>query len=437
LDFNNREIAIGIWLTIFIVLACTKPDIRSSLRDLINAFLQRKIAILIHLMGIYTLILIFLLARIDLWEVSQTKNTILWFFSTALVSFTGFSNIDEDPHYFRDAFKDNLKIVVLIEFILSFYTFNLGIELCLVPFVILLGCTLAIAKSSQEYKIVEVFINRLMEFMGLIIICFSVYKLITSFGEFAQIKTIYDLIVPSILSILILPYLYALSLYKNYETEFIKIQIFLKDKSLYKYAKYISIFRFNIHINYLRRWSKILSTGNISSKQDINTSISDFYKLLLKEKNPPNVAKADGWSPYSAADFLLSEGLKTGYYQHCYNNDWFASSPYLKIGEELLSSNNISYYIEGDSNIVRCLKLVLNINNSSNSIESHKVLLAASKQLFSNALDKNMPNELEHNILNGDNKEMFLDSSKIRIFRNDWSTNKGYDVKFSIEKIKA
>jgi hypothetical protein len=436
LDFNNREIATGIWLAILMIWACTKPDIRSSLKDLINAFLQRKIAILIYLMGIYILILIFLLMKIDLWEASQIKNTILWFFSTALISFTGLSKIDENPHYFRDVIKDNLKIVVLIEFILSFYTFNLGIELCLVPFIIFLSCTLVIAKSNQEYKIVEAFINRLVEFMGLIIICFSAYKLITSFGEFAQIKTIYDLIVPSILSILILPFLYTLSLYKNYEIEFIKLQIFLKDESLYKYAKYISILRFNIHINHLRRWSKSLSTVKIASKQDINASISNFYKLLLKEKKPPKISETDGWSPYSAVNFLSSEGLKTGYYQHSYDNEWFASSPYLKIGEEILS-NNISYYIEGDSDTAKCLKLVLNINNVSNSIESHEIFLAASKQLFFNALNKNMSNKLEQKILNDESEEMLIDSSKIKIIKNNWPADKGYDIKFLIEKIKT
>lgn len=430
---NNREISIGIWLSIFIVWAMTKSDVREVFKECINVFLVRQIAIPFLCMLLYTVGLIFILNEFGLWEFHQIKNSIFWLFSVAIVSFFRVNEIAKDPHYFRNTLKDNFEILIVLHFIISVYTFSLLTELFFVPFVALIVAMLAISQSKKEHKAVESFLNRLMGGIGIFIIGFTIYKLATNFGEFAKEETFYDFIVPTLLSVFILPYFFLLSLYVNYENIFSRLQSLIEDIKLLRYAKIKSMMRFNFRISVLKRWANNLATARIDSKQDIDKSIDELYELISIENNPPDVPFEEGWSPYSAMRFLTEEGLETGYYKHSYDNEWFASSPYLEVGEGILA-NNIAYYIEGDSSSAKMLKLNLNINNLEQRDSAHQRFFELTQKLCSKAIGKSMPNILIEAILNCENKEEVFGSKKLVVIKDDWPSN-GYGLRFAIENI--
>jgi len=234
-----------------------------------------------------------------LWENNQIKNVIFWFFSYAFTLLIRVNTIQDESYFFKTALKDNFKLIVLIQFITSVYTFSLIAEMIFVPFMALLGGLLAVAGlksghvavgcSKSEYDILKNLLDKIFGILGLAIICFTFYKLFMNFGDFIKDKTYYDFVVPTLLSILILPYFYFLSTFLKYENIFFMSNILRKTKNFKNYAKYKMIVSFRFDAKALKRWASDLSMEDIKCKADIDKSIKELKQRLKIEKNPPKI----------------------------------------------------------------------------------------------------------------------------------------------------
>jgi hypothetical protein len=98
---NNREIATSIWFVVFAVFVFSNSDVRGSFKDLLNAFSTRVILIPFTFLCLHTLFSVWLLSLAGLWETSQIKNTVFWFFSVGVVSFFRVPKISDEPEYFN------------------------------------------------------------------------------------------------------------------------------------------------------------------------------------------------------------------------------------------------------------------------------------------------------------------------------------------------
>ena len=132
-QFNTREIAVILWLGIFVLWALSQKSIRKSLLDVLKSLFQIKIFSVIIAAILYTGILVFILAQVGIWEWSLLKDTIYWFLCSALVLLMNTDKANQEKGFFIKILKDNLKIILILEFILAFYTFNLLVEIVLVP----------------------------------------------------------------------------------------------------------------------------------------------------------------------------------------------------------------------------------------------------------------------------------------------------------------
>ncbi len=121
--FNNREIAIGIWLTIFIFYALSKKDVRKSIKGVFIIFFDKKIILSVLLAAIYTVWNVYVLNSINLWNFSLVKDTIFWVCFVGIVMEFRFITSNADQSLFKNTIIDNLKIIIVLEFIVNTYTF--------------------------------------------------------------------------------------------------------------------------------------------------------------------------------------------------------------------------------------------------------------------------------------------------------------------------
>lgn len=437
--FNNRELATGIWSILFLVWCCTQPEIRTSFKDLAKAFWVKVIIVPLALMALYVLFIVFLINAFSLWNLVQLKNTILWFIFTAVVSFFNINSISQNPHYFRDTIKDNLKLLVILEFLVSFYTFDIWVELVLIPSVVFLALMLEMSKSDEKYQVVEKFINSLLVFFGILLIVYTIFKLVIDWGDFAKVQTLYDFYIPPLLTFLFLPFIYLMVLFIGYQSNFLKLNNLIDNSKILCYAKFKVITKFNVNIELMKRWvnSLYLKEKGVKTKNEIKLSIDKIYAMQAAEKNPEEIPISKGWSPYAAKDFLIQEGIETGYYHPSYSeNEWIACSPYKELGNEILA-NKIAYYIDGDCSIAKNLKLVLNVNTKQSAIYAHQKLLDLAKSLYFKSLLSEMPSEIEYAILSGDDKIFQTKTKKVSVIKTNWKNSKdsGYSIKFIVEHI--
>lgn len=436
--FNNRETSIVIWVVLLVVWGSRYSSVRKIFYDLIKVFGKRLILTMFGLMAAYIGLLIYGLYEVGLWDTGQLKNTVIWSVSIAAVYLVRSNKIADDPNFYRNAIKDNLKLVVVLEFIIAFYTFDLWVEFLIVPLVVVAGGMLAVAQSNKEYEPAEKFLSNILALFGGGLIAYAIYNLYLDFELFAKTQTLTDFILPPLLSLLFLPFLFIIALYSSYESAFTRLQFSLNDSSLRTFAKRRSIIGFHVHTGLLKRWTRNLMILCPENRQQIKDSIREVKMLRARERNPEKTPFERGWSPYAATEFLTEEGLHPDDYHRIFGegNEWAANSPYMKVGDEFLL-NSIAYYIDGDEFTATKLRLIMEIIDPQSSENDHQQFTKIARLLFEKALNSEMPEELENHLLAGTDTTTHLRGKEMSVLKTVWPKHhlSGYTLKFTIQNV--
>jgi hypothetical protein len=433
---NNREIAILIWIIIALIWSLTHSSIRRSLASLFTGLFARVIVSTLTLMAIYVFFVVYALNALGLWDQAQLKNTLIWGFSVAIVSLFRINDIAKDERYFQNTIKDNLKLIIVLEFIIAAYPFHLVLELIIVPVSFFIGGALAVAQTDSKYESAEKALNYLLLAFGLVVIIHAGYQLITDINTFMQSNIFVDFYTPPLLSVLYLPFIYFLMVYMRYEMVGRRLSVFMDDATLLRHARLIAMVNFRFNLGKLDRWIKTMSYLRVTSKQEINDSIREIEAAIQREKNPVAVPLSRGWSPYLAREFLSSAGIVTDEYHSLGGDEWYASSPYKKLGNDILP-NSIAYYIDGDKWVAKVLKLVLNVNVRNAAQDAQRIFIDAAKLLHREALSEEMAHEVETAIHSAQNITTLLRDKRISINKLEWGDKKsgGYSLDFVIEHV--
>ena len=263
--FNNREIALGIWM-LPLLFFLFNGDVRHSVGKCISSFLSPKISGIFIIAIFYIIFIVTNLNDLSIWNSSQLKNTIMWGLTVGIVSLFSVNKALEEPNYFRTALLENFRIILILEFLIGFYTFELWQELIIVPILVVISGMIAVAEGKEKYRTVLNILYASLFIYG-VIVTVRTFSLITeNLDEFAKTETLTDFTLPIILSTLFLPFLFCLSLYMRYETALIRINILTDDKTLRRYAKWKAMLRFKGKPTLIERWVRGLYTEPLKTK---------------------------------------------------------------------------------------------------------------------------------------------------------------------------
>lgn len=228
-------------------------------------------------MGIYIVCITILLYYINLWRISQLKDTIYWIFGVALILFFNLNEIEKKDNYLKGIIKDNLKVIVLVEFISNFKSFNLLIEVITVIIIFFFSIVSAFtendATKTRENKLSQI----VLTFYGLAALVFSVIKIITNFDEFATIDNLKSLLLSPIFTILIIPFMYLLGLYMVYENLFMRIKHILRDqKKLSQFIARQILWKCNFSLKKVKIMSKELKIALMNNKTEFKFAINEI-----------------------------------------------------------------------------------------------------------------------------------------------------------------
>jgi hypothetical protein len=284
--FNDREKAIIIWFCILLIWVLSQKSVRDSIKEPIVTILKilfsAKIGIPLLLMGVYASLIVFLAYRINLWDVSLLKDTLLWFFGTACIMFGSTNKAGQDSRYFRDVILDTLKFGALLEFVINLYVFNIFVELALVPVVSLVAGMLVIADKSNEYATVKKILNGFLIIAGLAMLIFALVHVFGDFTHFATIENAKTFLLPLVLTFAFLPFMYCLTLWARYETLFTRIEILTRNKELASFIKWKLFSKCLLNLNKLNRVFEQCSVDLIAAKDK-----QEVTAIMQRFKNKP------------------------------------------------------------------------------------------------------------------------------------------------------
>ncbi|WP_430009431.1 hypothetical protein [Methylophaga lonarensis] len=279
--FSNREIAVSIWILIFFSWAFTKKEVRSSGKAVVFAFFNPKILSMLILMGAYTCFIVDFLSGVGIWDIDQLKNTILWFVFVASVELFKANKIHDEDGYFRGSVKGHFKLLAIFEFIVAFHCFSLNAELIIVPATSILVMLIAYSEIKEEYKPVERVMSFILSAFGVFLLIYGAYFISTNFGNFAKYQTMMDFVIPIILSILLLPFIYVISIFMLYEQILVRVNIYTDNRFYRVYAKVKALIHFNRDHKTLDSWLAYACASDFESRKSINESISSYHKREL------------------------------------------------------------------------------------------------------------------------------------------------------------
>lgn len=439
--FNSREIAyILLSLCCFIYLYFRNKAFLqlfvSEVKGPLKVFFRNAHLLVILVISlVYALFEISLLEKWGIWSVNDTKMTIYWFVScTALLLYRSLEAV-EDKSYFLNAIKDHFKIIMVLEFVATLYTFPLWVEILSLP--LIFAATLVYNhhplqdKPDEESKYFALYLLGLYAMISLI---YSVWNVYINAAVIDLPQVLKEFVLPIVLSLLFIPFSYLFVCFLTYEKAFRVSSIFLSGKLLW-YARFLSVMCFNFDREALNRWCQILHTQSLNSSADVLNSILLVRKINKLEKQKTVINIDDGWSPFVANEYLKEIGLVTRDYNPCYGQYWFAMSDYKSLeGRSPLFSNNITYHMNGVEGRVQNFKLRLSINNRAHEATAKSVFMESCQKLLLAALGEDLTPKFKSAILSGCEVEDKVGNVLIKLLRTDWSASldQAYELKLII-----
>ena len=208
------------------------------------------------------------------------KDTVLWTVVSAFGLFLRSNEAGDDEKFFLSAVYENLKFAALLEFVVNMYTFPLIVEIVLMPLAVLLALISEYTKRKEGEGFDEVrgFSEGLLAILGIGILAFTLKQITGNLHEFATAQTLFDFLLPFVLTLLLLPFIYVLALLIQYEALFTRVDFFTPDKSLSRYVKWKIIRACNLHLYRLHRFSRRAGILRFRDKNEVRERIESLCK---------------------------------------------------------------------------------------------------------------------------------------------------------------
>jgi hypothetical protein len=435
-SINSREIASAIWLGVILVALLVYGPTRSNLVDLLKSFFQPLILIPLAFAALYAAAEIFLLQRWQWWSVANLKTTILWLATFAFVTMFEVATARGRPASFGKITRDVVSVTGVLLFIAELHTFPLAVELIALPVVTFIALTGEVAKREPAHAQVAKLLGCATGVIGFSYFGFSLWRTIESWREAATWDVALEFLVPILLSLGFLPFLYGWRTYVAYSSVFSTISIFGIESGLVPYARWLAITRIRGDLVLLDRWRMAIQSSRPSTKAELKHSLAALRALKAREASPPRVLPKDGWSPYLAMQFMAELGVDTGHYHHSFDEEWVASSPMREIGDGPIWRNNIAYYVEGAEQAATTLKVKLNINDPANCGEAEDMFIIHAMHLLEQAVSADAVERLKLRIASLESFEADIPFGSVALIREAFvgGIKDGYSHKFELKR---
>lgn len=220
---STREWATLIWGCIFMLYVLCHREIRKSLWNVIVIFFDKKLRILWEIILLYVLTITMVFCYLPIWENIYIKDIIIWFLFSGLIYCMNAVSSEADETYIKKILKDNLKFTMILEFFMSTFTFNIWIELAIIPVITIITVMNVIAERKEEYKSVHKLLDSVLAIAGFWIFYETIKIGINEYKQLNIINTLVSFMIPIVYLILIIPLEYILELYSKYEVLFLRM----------------------------------------------------------------------------------------------------------------------------------------------------------------------------------------------------------------------
>ncbi len=222
----------------------------------------------------YMLVVVLALQNIHLWELARVKETVFWFVGTGLATCLTLTNEKEPQHLLWKLFAENLKAIVVLNLVLTTYTFGLIVELVLVPVASILVACSTLANYREEHRDARGVLQGLLSGIGFLMLGRALWGAWQDRHHLLSTGTLWDLAYPVFLALAFLPFWWFFSLLTNYETLFLRMKVVDSDGSWSLYARRKIVQKFHVRLIPLKRFITEFRMHGLQSNLDVDIEVA-------------------------------------------------------------------------------------------------------------------------------------------------------------------
>lgn len=220
---NSREWAITTWLIIVLAVVFVHGSSRTAIIGLIKAFVAAKIVVPIVLLFGYIALEIALGNVLHIWSSALLKDTLVWATISGLAMFFGYDQVTQKSKFFRRRIFAAFGLSVFLDVFVNLYTFSFPVELVLQPLLVVLVIVSAFSNNRLGYRQTKRLTDFLLAVIGFTVFFLTVRHVAMNWATLNKGFLAAQLILPAWLTIGLLPFVYVIALYANYEEAFLRL----------------------------------------------------------------------------------------------------------------------------------------------------------------------------------------------------------------------
>lgn len=270
--FNNREMAVILWLLIFLICCMVNKKLRMPTVGLVKAALRWKLILVVTVIFVYVSVVVLSMKRIGLWQFEDCfKTTFLWGIMVAIPVAFSLTSIKDECPCFSKVIWDMITLSVFVEVFIHFFVFPLIVEFIVVPLMTFLFILHAVAATKEEFKRVKGFLEGLLGVAGLLLFTGTCYVALHS--EVKWMEILQEFLLPLNLTVIFIPLAYLIAIVAYYEELFIVLSFMVKDDKVARFAKIESVKRFHLDFQKLRLWRMQFPIDRPQTTEDVIQSM--------------------------------------------------------------------------------------------------------------------------------------------------------------------
>jgi hypothetical protein len=432
--FNTRETAYFIWGAIVLCFLLRSKDTRQSIGGMLKLLFCKKFLYVYAIALTYLGLCLLILHKATIWDNTLIKDTIMWFLFVACPLMFKSAKVASYQHFVKEIVKPLVAISIIFEFVAGLYTFDLWIELLMIPAFVFIAGMLAVAADKAAYSKVTKLLNSILSLICIVALIAVAEHLARHFIDYVNRGVLMQFLIPFTLSLLFIPLLYGLAMFTHYENALVVLQLHFKDKGIYRYAVWKTMLRFNGDLSGLDRWKQLVLVKNLRTCDQVDEAINLIKTLQKAEKEPHTVNEDLGWSPYQVKDVLVSKGLEMPEYKNIFGKEFLSISFPVKISGDGPLADTITYMVLGEQLIATQLQLSLKIfYGAQNHATSLLQLADCAKQLYFEVFGEQLDPDTEKAVLQAKDFSLSMPLATVTVKKEVWNNaTNGFSVDFTV-----
>lgn len=280
---TSRELAMVVWLVIFVALALTVKGVRSAVRPMLATLFSPKLLALFAIIISYNIAVVWWLWRVGYWDATMLYDTVVFIAVGGIgsVSRAASQGVTYDGRFFFKTILVNLEVMVVFAFLSDFFPFSFWVEFLLViPLVTLLVMLVVVAEYQKGAEQVHRFLSGVQSFIGFLLIGYVVWQVVKNYGQLIHVQVLFSLGLPFVMSVFFVPVLFFACALFAYEDAFLVVSFKSgDDKRLARWKKRRLFLRFGLNLKALqvfRRSTAIHEYGWAKTKDEARVRLKSW-----------------------------------------------------------------------------------------------------------------------------------------------------------------